>query len=582
MYTDEESFVTTSDCPQSVTGAHLGVVGGGRSIKSPQSFTGAHLGVAGGGRRDKYPQARLPPYLPKMPQIDLQIVEDLDPKGLKDALEWLTTEKRYENLLRSQPRKTRQFTPTKPDMEDHIELLNEADLLEERNQDEIVTWAKLFLIDEPHKGRSRVIIEPRTLNKAWKLHLPHTNLPQLDDVERTLTIGRQQGFVISADLKCFYYQIPLLPQVRRYFGVRIGSKTFQLKKLPMGASISVYVAQKIAEAMIRSERNSIVYIDNFLCIGDAITHTAAKARATLGMTERTEDTLEYLGLEVSLAKGTLRLNQKFGSTHSERLRLLNNKQIALLDIWRLLGAALRFTHVMRIPLALHVNILRLARRTMERVVNGEPWSTETTLIEEEATDLRELLLEAVQRPTRSFEATGSTTATPWVIFADATPTSMGSAIVKTSDWSLAKEGQGSISFYKAAIEERDINAAEARAAWWAIETALDEDNHQETIVLLTDNTTVYYALTKGHGRNEVNECIAGICRRIGDREIHVGWIPSNENWADGPSRGRIPTHLANVTAEIKRTRWRVPQHTQPHERTGDESGAPRQHNTNDL
>ncbi|KAG0416211.1 hypothetical protein HPB47_006612 [Ixodes persulcatus] len=54
--------------------------------------------------------------------------------------------------------------------------------------------------------------------------------------------------------------------------------------------------------------------------------------------------------------------------------------------------------------------------------------------------------------------------------------------------------------------------------------------------VLTDNRAVYYALTKGHGRTfSVYEALA-VTVLLVNKSYWVGWIPTDDNPADDPSR----------------------------------------------
>jgi hypothetical protein len=68
----------------------------------------------------------------------------------------------------------------------------------------------MFTLAEPHKGRYRLIIEPKDLKDCWKSNgFPHTDLPQIADVKNVVLSADK---ISAADLKCEYYQLSLNPE----------------------------------------------------------------------------------------------------------------------------------------------------------------------------------------------------------------------------------------------------------------------------------------------------------------------------------------------------------------------------------
>jgi hypothetical protein len=93
----------------------------------------------------------------------------------------------------------------------------------------------------------RLIIEPRDLNDRWKSEgFPYPSLPQIDDVKALVMASE---IITIADLKCYYYQLPLSEEVRNHFGIQLGNEVFRLTRLPIGACISVFVANTISRYM---------------------------------------------------------------------------------------------------------------------------------------------------------------------------------------------------------------------------------------------------------------------------------------------------------------------------------------------
>ena len=100
----------------------------------------------------------------------------------------------------------------------------------------------VFLHPEPEKKRWRLIFHPKMFNavvKAWGLQ--SVELPRLRRILRAIESHLVSG---KLDLKCAFFQIPIEPGM---FCFRVGSKVYSLTRLPMGSSVSVLVAQALAE-----------------------------------------------------------------------------------------------------------------------------------------------------------------------------------------------------------------------------------------------------------------------------------------------------------------------------------------------
>jgi hypothetical protein len=185
-----------------------------------------------------------PLYTPKMKPLDLSFAEDVP--ELVEALSWLNSKKKYDDLLRGLPRKQRRTFQNSQMAGFKVQLLDSG-IIEKAERKDILSWCKMFALAEPTKRRYRLIIEPRDLNDRWKSEgFPYPSLPQIDDVKALVMASE---IITIADLKCYYYQLPLSEEVRNHFGIQLGNEVFRLTRLPIGACISVFVANTISRYM---------------------------------------------------------------------------------------------------------------------------------------------------------------------------------------------------------------------------------------------------------------------------------------------------------------------------------------------
>ena len=101
------------------------------------------------------------------------------------------------------------------------------------------------------------------------------------------------------------------------------------------------------------------------------------------------------------------------------------------------------------------------------------------------------------------------------------------------------------------VNGTSIFVAEMAAAVWGI-TSIRRDVQQK---ILCDNAAVVQALRRGHSTNKkANGILQKVVTTAGWR---IGWIPSADNRADGPSRGTAiaPIAFPEAIKEVERPRW---------------------------
>jgi hypothetical protein len=153
--------------------------------------------------------------------------------------------------------------------------------LEEASESGIKGWVRVFAVPEFHKGRKRTIQHTVDVNQvvSGRLHEPLPTIPAIYGVLRTSAFG------VTYDASAFFSQFRLDECVRDFFGVSVGDRIFRLKRLPMGARMSVELAQAamtVLAAAARIDGVSItVFIDNVLFAGSRSACLAAALRRGL-------------------------------------------------------------------------------------------------------------------------------------------------------------------------------------------------------------------------------------------------------------------------------------------------------------
>ncbi|CUF22587.1 unnamed protein product [Bodo saltans] len=449
-----------------------------------------------------------PIYTPHMPKLELSWATGIS--ELETALAWLQNRDLYVNLLRHRKKsRRRQFNNIA--MEPHIQQFVDADIIEIADERKISAWYRL-------------IVETRDLNDLWKrLGFPYTDLPQMDHIrELTLT----SDIISCADLKCYYYQLPLDEAVRNFFGIKIGKRVFRLTRLPMGATISVYVAHTISSYMHRQllPRNTpcMTYIDNWYSKGNNVNHYD---KCIAKLSENTAGTkMTILGVDVDTTEKTIRLGSKY-ARHVPFLRAAMDRELTHTEMWKVLGVVMRFVLVAARPLHDKYFLLCMIRRASRNLAmdeTGELWNKPLHCSPAEKHQLKQLVQEACEMKTYKIVTT-TMSKDPTVLFTDAS----------AKAWGVVRLEQSTMKITSGKLPEMPIHEGEAQA----VVEGLEDCRHSQAVAIIVDNTIVAQAIVKGHSTNKVVNHLCEIIATWPVR-ISIAWVPSEENWADGPSRSK--------------------------------------------
>lgn len=130
----------------------------------------------------------------------------------------------------------------------------------------------LFFFVPKADGSARLVGDASALNKAMR-RPPTFCLPGLFDV---LLLVANSRFLVDFDFRNWFYQIPVVGCLRRFFGARVGARHFFTRVLLMGWSYAPLIAQTISRAIVRKVLGvwGLVYIDNILVGAQSREHMA--------------------------------------------------------------------------------------------------------------------------------------------------------------------------------------------------------------------------------------------------------------------------------------------------------------------
>lgn len=145
----------------------------------------------------------------------------------------------------------------------HLRCLNErnkeGEALIEREERGTLRFLSRYFAIPKKDGQARAIFNGRSLSSK-QVTPPPVGLPEIPVVLRLLADihAERQGTASSvvapsvyiADLRHFFHQIEVDPQVAKYFGVQCGEQAYSWRGLPMGWAHSPRIAQTISWSLV--------------------------------------------------------------------------------------------------------------------------------------------------------------------------------------------------------------------------------------------------------------------------------------------------------------------------------------------
>lgn len=153
-----------------------------------------------------------------------------------------------------------------------------------------------FLIQKPD-GSYRFILNLKRLNEF--IFAEHF---KLEDIKTAINLVSPGDFMAHIDLQDAYFLVPVHKKSRKYLRFEFSGKLYQFTCLPFGLNVSPRIFTKIMKSVINYLRlkgwKSIVYLDDFLCVGDNFENCKENVKETITV-------LESLGFVISYKKSNL-------------------------------------------------------------------------------------------------------------------------------------------------------------------------------------------------------------------------------------------------------------------------------------
>lgn len=437
-----------------------------------------------------------------------------------------------------------------------IEVLHHERLIEPTNER---ANTRSFTVPELAKARRRWICHPKTFNDHCRLHMEKIQLP----LPTTVMSKVRHRFGRQLDFKAYYHQFSTA-SAKFIINTTLGN--FRLTTIPTGASNCPLLAQLYSLALVekafedysrRFPENVIVcevdvYIDNVRVTGndlpqvDMIVSIIFELAQTfkIVINESLEEVLssnptkyEFLGVQFDHGNQTTALGSK---TRSKLLELLQTsfwlQDPTIETCLHAFGLLQYASMINRSPKADYYYIFKfLRRRVGERLAaRAQIWPSTFEL-------WHQWLYNELNCKDRSWKIAPPKT-NQITLFTDASSYGYGCVALHSEGmWIHA----GRWSHWWAS---QHINVLEASALLRGLDWLEDKSVDDTSITVRIDNTSVLYCTQKTWSRSWLlNETIGQIqSHSLWPCVTGVTYVKSEDNLADGPSRGKRRLELENL------------------------------------
>lgn len=410
-------------------------------------------------------------------------------------------------------------------------------------------WGLCSTIPEVSKQRLRVIHDMLPENVFCEA-APKIHLRSIRDLK---ALAQNNALAATFDFKCWYYQLPLSPEVQRFCGFRVGKRWFCLKVGPMGHKHLVFVAHTITRALAEDYADPTthvetdVIIDNVSFWSNSVASLEARIKrfkercaivgAVIGQEGAANSTVTHRGMCFNLIDKTVALKPQWTEKFIVRVTRALNESVPAQCWQSLLGGITWINTVLEdgFPAAelffTYKFIARIARLEPRSFV--VPWDC----VKVECSRLVSFLRSC---PTTSVSTSLTSNETPLLV-TDASKTgpfaAFGAMLVLPHQ--QIHTFQGIFDLHVAA--ESHINELELRALHAGLVHFSSMIAPGSTLRVALDNSCAVHILKSGRSSSSrLHPWVRAIKRLTRDSHITlcVAWIPSKANPADGLSRQR--------------------------------------------
>lgn len=444
---------------------------------------------------------------------------------------WLCDANHYEALLRPLQNRHRSIFSHCWPQHQLDDLINAGILREvstsESGFEDSRAFVNIFTVPEPNKNRLRLIMETRSINEAYR-HASTAGvqtklkLPTLSDVEDLVESAEE---IRCIDFKSYYYQFLLSPSIRKFFRAVINNQLFEVMVLPQGACFSCAIAQLTTSAIAKKNLivSPLIYIDNIFFKNDSgvADHFFDNCGFEVGF-DASQSSGRILGVVVDCKEKTVNVTDKLRTQITSSVL---DKSCRIVDIFRLFGLIAFASRVLHKGMWEHRRAMMAFAKVCQFFMLGfvelntplaiTPFADAVSLFLLLRDDVKNWPLTRIHhlQPVRT-------------VFTDASNVGGAYVVVGLNDKLKVVAWKWSFDTSQMSINVREL---------LAILTAVRAFDGL-AVHVVTDSQVAMLALSKGWSASaHINSLVGKI---LSCSQLSISWIPSEQNLADGPSRGR--------------------------------------------
>eukprot|EP01061_Rhynchopus_euleeides_P001168 TRINITY_DN1082_c0_g2_i1.p1 TRINITY_DN1082_c0_g2~~TRINITY_DN1082_c0_g2_i1.p1 ORF type:complete len:471 (-),score=53.75 TRINITY_DN1082_c0_g2_i1:216-1628(-) len=403
-------------------------------------------------------------------------------------------------------------------------------------------------------GGLRFVLDGRPLN-ALMTHPFDMRLPPITDAIEQIT---SHSWAALADGKSWFYQFPVHPEIREYFGVNVGDRRgdyvrTRLKALCMGWSFAPCIAYRSARVLLPQEGGA-TWVDNFIVLGgseegvqrsfDAFLHRGAETNAVMNLDDpdygHPVQRFTSFGIAFDMSNHRYRSDkswlEKFLSG-TELRAVIGGKPATPREIFKVVGGLVWHAYTTKAHLCFLPSTLNFMKDIAAASVDDRgAWDRQVAV--------RPSVRAEIKMRTHRMRANFWVLRPPTdavTVWSDASSSRWGVLIDTAAPLVAYEDFQGPTSGHH-------IYLKEAHAARQAVRlTALHSTNKR--VRLMVDNLPLVHSIQRGHSSSFVaNGILADLFTVAQGAELCIEcmWVPTDEQKADQYTRGSSSEHYVRI------------------------------------
>jgi hypothetical protein len=423
----------------------------------------------------------------------------------------------------------------------------------EESKESVQAYVPMFIVPKAD-GKGRIIADCREVNGA----VPPPPKMKLPDIRNVVDSVMKRKWIVQYDARSYFYQFEVSPHARRHLISAVGGKRGNFRKvawtvMPMGFSWAPGIAQITSEVIVENVRRrcpkveAAVWVDNFFFAGDSREEVEEAAKVFKSVAKEVNMELKednvmvsessvLLGVVMNLKEKSLRLKEEAVETAAREFSEWDNN-ITPRKFLKVLGAVM--WHVWAVSREPMCSLLHTWHWLAERMGG---WKARWDEKEYLPARVKDEINIHIGKMGGTLQWREQVLREGPIMYTDASEKGEGFVVVGDVGGRWAG-GDLTGKIMGASIFIKELYAAVRGHLWMG------------PSVLVVDNQPMARVLLKGHSAHRGANAL--MQRYVQHAPPGIVWVPSHENWADGPSRSSSPRRVETVLACPQGVRWRA-------------------------